>query len=126
VTPACLWLSTQSEHAQQRLGEVHKRRPSPLKFHGAGQGSLEESVLEVGLKRQHGDTCGRPCNPSTWDDEAGGSYVQSQLGPHSKTLTQKKKAKVEPAPVAHACNLSYSGGRDQEDRGWKPAQANSL
>jgi hypothetical protein len=29
------------------------------------------------------------------------------------------------APVAHACNLSYSGGRDQEDRGLKPAQANS-
>jgi hypothetical protein len=27
--------------------------------------------------------------------------------------------------VAHACNLSYSGGRDQEDRGLKPVQANS-
>jgi hypothetical protein len=24
------------------------------------------------------------------------------------------------------CNLSYSGGRDQEDPGSKPAQANSL
>jgi hypothetical protein len=30
------------------------------------------------------------------------------------------------APVAHTCNPSYSGGRDQEDRGLKPAQANSL
>jgi hypothetical protein len=29
------------------------------------------------------------------------------------------------APVAHACNLSYSGGRDQEDHCSKPAQANS-
>jgi hypothetical protein len=28
-------------------------------------------------------------------------------------------------PVAHACNPGYSGGRDQEDRGSKPAQANS-
>jgi hypothetical protein len=28
-------------------------------------------------------------------------------------------------PVAHACNPSYSGGRDQEDHGWKPTQANS-
>jgi hypothetical protein len=28
-------------------------------------------------------------------------------------------------PVAHTCNLSYSGGRDQEDHGSKPAQANS-
>jgi hypothetical protein len=29
------------------------------------------------------------------------------------------------ALVAHACNPSYSGGRDQEDHGSKPAQANS-
>jgi hypothetical protein len=27
--------------------------------------------------------------------------------------------------VAHTCNPSFSGGRDQEDHGWKPAQANS-
>jgi hypothetical protein len=29
-------------------------------------------------------------------------------------------------PVAHTCNPSYSGGRDQEDGGLKPAWANSL
>jgi hypothetical protein len=29
-------------------------------------------------------------------------------------------------PVAHACNPSYSGARDQEDWGSKPTQANSL
>jgi hypothetical protein len=29
-------------------------------------------------------------------------------------------------PVAHTCNTSYSGGRDQEDHGLKAAQANSL
>jgi hypothetical protein len=28
--------------------------------------------------------------------------------------------------MAHACNPSYSGGRDQEDRGSKPAWENSL
>jgi hypothetical protein len=28
-------------------------------------------------------------------------------------------------PVAHACNPSYSGGRDQEDLSSKPAWANS-
>jgi hypothetical protein len=28
-------------------------------------------------------------------------------------------------PVAHACNPSYSGGRDQEDCSLKPAWANS-
>jgi hypothetical protein len=27
--------------------------------------------------------------------------------------------------VAHTCNPSYSGGRDQEDGGLKPARANS-
>jgi hypothetical protein len=27
--------------------------------------------------------------------------------------------------MAHACNPSYSGGRDQEDRGLKPAWASS-
>jgi hypothetical protein len=27
--------------------------------------------------------------------------------------------------MAHTCNPSYSGGRDQEDRGLKPAHANS-
>jgi hypothetical protein len=27
--------------------------------------------------------------------------------------------------VAHTCNPSYSGGRDQEDSGSKPAQTNS-
>jgi hypothetical protein len=30
------------------------------------------------------------------------------------------------APVAHTCNSSYSGSRDQEDRGLKPAQDNRL
>jgi hypothetical protein len=28
-------------------------------------------------------------------------------------------------PVAHFCKLSYSGGRNQEDRGSKPARGNS-
>jgi hypothetical protein len=28
--------------------------------------------------------------------------------------------------VAHACNPSYSGGRNQENRGSKPAWANSF
>jgi hypothetical protein len=33
--------------------------------------------------------------------------------------------KSELAPVAHVYKPSYSGGRDQEDRGSKPAWANS-
>jgi hypothetical protein len=30
------------------------------------------------------------------------------------------------APVPHACNPSYSGDSEQEDRSSKPARANSL
>jgi hypothetical protein len=38
-------------------------------------------------------------------------------------LRGKKKGQ---ALMAYACNPSYSGGRDQEDYGLKPAWANSL
>jgi hypothetical protein len=38
----------------------------------------------------------------------------------------KKLLVFTQAPVAHAYNPSYSGGRDQEDHGSKPAQGNSL
>jgi hypothetical protein len=38
---------------------------------------------------------------------------------------KKKKNLTLPAPVIHACNPSYSGDRDQEDSGSKPAWANS-
>jgi hypothetical protein len=34
-----------------------------------------------------------------------------------------KKEKKKPVLVAHTYNPSYSGGRDQEDHGSKPAQA---
>jgi hypothetical protein len=30
------------------------------------------------------------------------------------------------APMAHACNPNYSGGRDEDDHGSKAAQENSL
>jgi hypothetical protein len=48
-------------------------------------------------------------------------------------LHEKKTSKIKNkiicvswAPVAHACNTSYLGGRDQKDCGLKPTQANSL
>jgi hypothetical protein len=37
-----------------------------------------------------------------------------------------KNLKHSQALVAHACNPSYSGSRDQEDQGSRPALANSL
>jgi hypothetical protein len=39
-------------------------------------------------------------------------------GPHA--VQNRSYSQV---PVAHACNPRYSGGRDQEDHGSKPAQA---
>jgi hypothetical protein len=38
---------------------------------------------------------------------------------------QKNNYKAPGLPVAHTCNPSYSGGRDQGARGSKPALANS-
>jgi hypothetical protein len=37
----------------------------------------------------------------------------------------KKGQALSQMPVAHACNTSYAGGRDQEDCGLKPGWANS-
>jgi hypothetical protein len=37
-----------------------------------------------------------------------------------------KKQVASLAPVAHTYNPRYLGGRDQEDRGSKPTQANSF
>jgi hypothetical protein len=42
--------------------------------------------------------------------------------PSLKSLKQEKCCQVL---VTYACNPSYSGGRDQEDCGSKPAWANS-
>jgi hypothetical protein len=45
------------------------------------------------------------------------------------TITVKKQKQKQKKPsgalVAHTCNPSYSGGRDQEAQMLKPAQANS-
>jgi hypothetical protein len=58
------------------------------------------------------------------------------MGPKDKGLLVSRKCtslggllkvlKISWASVAHICNPSYSGGRDQEDRSLKPAWANSL
>jgi hypothetical protein len=43
----------------------------------------------------------------------------------SPTKKKKKKKTKRQVPVAHACNSSYSRGKDQEDQVSKPAWANS-
>jgi hypothetical protein len=41
--------------------------------------------------------------------------------PSATKKTKNSKTCLSWVPVAHACNPSFSGGRDQEDRGSKPA-----
>jgi hypothetical protein len=52
--------------------------------------------------------------------------LQSPVNTNQKEGKIKKKKKKKSnqvwALVAHTCNSSYSGGRDQEDRGSKPAR----
>jgi hypothetical protein len=43
----------------------------------------------------------------------------------SGALMKGLKTKTSWVPVTHTCNPGYSGGRDQENRGLKPAWANS-
>jgi hypothetical protein len=76
------------------------------------------------------------CNPSTW--EAGTvKFTRSRPAlakylylPLKKKKKKRKKRKTTTtkgqAPVAHTCNPTYSGGRDQKDKGSKPVRANSL
>jgi hypothetical protein len=40
-----------------------------------------------------------------------------------KNVKRSKNNKISQAPVADACNPSYSRDRDQEDRGLKPASS---
>jgi hypothetical protein len=47
------------------------------------------------------------------------------LNSNPNTTKKKKNTLFSQVPVAHAYNPSYSGGRDLEDRGLKPAQSNS-
>jgi hypothetical protein len=55
--------------------------------------------------------------------EHGGAQVESGGRECAFLLQVLLKLTVNQAPVAHACNPCYSGGRDQEDRSLKPAQA---
>jgi hypothetical protein len=54
----------------------------------------------------------------------GEPYTGPIWGKKGCTLTPIKTGS-ELSLVAHACNPSYLGVRDQEDQGSKPAQANS-
>jgi hypothetical protein len=51
-------------------------------------------------------------------------YIRGYLSHFSSQLGDNKTKHCW-ALVAHACNPRSSGGRNQEDRGSKPAQANS-
>jgi hypothetical protein len=52
--------------------------------------------------------------------------IQRTITDYSENLYSHKLKNLSQALVDHPCNPSYSGGRDQEDRGSKPAQGNIL
>jgi hypothetical protein len=47
------------------------------------------------------------------------------VGTSGTKKKKKKQTKKNHSVVAHTCVLANSGGKDQEDRGLKPAQGNS-
>jgi hypothetical protein len=59
--------------------------------------------------------------------KAGGLSFEASLSKKGKKKVSGPclKNNSKPEPVAHTCNPSYSGGRDQYDHGSKPTQANS-
>jgi hypothetical protein len=70
-------------------------------------------------------------NPNTWEDwefkASLGYIVRPSLKKQQKLLViAKQKSKgASQALVAHTCNPSYSGGRDQKGHSSKPTPANS-
>jgi hypothetical protein len=70
-----------------------------------------------------------PVTAELWRLKQEDHEFKASLSPCLSSLPSKTKTKTTPpsqALVAHACNLSYSGGRDQEHLGSNPAWANSL
>jgi hypothetical protein len=60
------------------------------------------------------------------ESSEGPSQSQSQISKERKTVKKLSHVtKPRNVPVAHACNPSYSGGRDQEEQSSKPARENS-
>jgi hypothetical protein len=49
--------------------------------------------------------------------------IINDLKEETQKLVLELKEDMSWAPLAHPCNPSYSGGRDQKDRGSKPSQA---
>jgi hypothetical protein len=58
------------------------------------------------------------CKVEMWKE-----FASKEIGIY---LVLKKKKNTEPGTVVSRPNPSYSGGRDQEDRSSKPAEAKSL
>jgi hypothetical protein len=71
-----------------------------------------------------------PVISALWRLKSGGlrpaSTVSKKQSENERKKEGRKERRVSLVLVAHACNPSYSGGRDQEDHGLKPARANSF
>jgi hypothetical protein len=71
------------------------------------------------------------CNPGSLTIQQGAEVDGSPLlgrqagGDDYFGMTDTEIIKISWVPVAHTCNPSYSGGRDQQDPSLKPTQVNS-
>jgi hypothetical protein len=70
-------------------------------------------------------------NPvNNWANELRRQYSKDEAQISNKSSSSIRETQIKTTlrlgVMIHACNCSYSGGRDQEDYGSKPAQANSL
>jgi hypothetical protein len=65
---------------------------------------------------------------ATWEPEVRGCELEGSEAKLLRTYLKSKRKKgwESQAPVTHACNPSYSEGRDQEDQSFMPTWANSL
>jgi hypothetical protein len=59
-------------------------------------------------------------NFSSWDLLKGQEH---RMVAYRSLITSRSKVQNQLGKVAHACNPSYSRGRDQEDPSLRPAQA---
>jgi hypothetical protein len=96
------------------------------KCEGGSQVSLGlwgSKTKKFGCKSSNVAGCSVYCNSSSQEVEVGRSRSKASLGKSGRPYLRKKK--LSWAPVAHTCNHSYAGGRDQENHSLKSAWTNS-
>jgi hypothetical protein len=84
----------------------------------------EAEIRRIMVQSQPGQIVCKILSRKKKKSQKKGGMTQGQPQYHKKKKERKEKHCGQ-APVAHACNPSYSGGRNQEDQSLKLARANS-